>query len=540
MKILGIKKSSIPIEKLVEASFAKLIITGTGGIGKSMMMRHLFLHFAENYKTAKLLPVLTNLKSYDKDTTNIETFILNAIKAFEPEINDEILNRQLKMGKCLILMDGWDELPESAKDKFEQDLELFIKSYQESHIVITSRPIHSFVSFAPFQMCEILPFIKSEALELIDKLKFHDVEAKAKFRADLDAKLFESHKEFASNPLLLTIMLMTYSYYGDVPGKQHIFYAKAYETMTRLHDATKGSYVRPMHTKLSPEEFSEYFSEFCARTYYKCVLEFTYPTFKFYMDKIINKQEIPIKANSLDFLMDLTDNICLMFREGDNYYFIHRSFQEYFTAIYFANLMDDQLPHLEGLFETNGRAQDSIFVLNMLYDMIPKRIERFILLPYLKKLLKKCDTENGYWTFLELIYPSFSLFENSASKSVSPACSTICDFVLHYIIFKPLAEQNLQNPSRNPDKELLLKLGMNYSDILDVPQNDIGFFGYPINIVYILQNKSKYQELLNFLDNDEFTFKKEYNKLIEYTKHLENKYKRLSFSDKYFNKIFDS
>lgn len=99
-----------------------------------------------------------------------------------------------------------------------------------------------------------------------------------------------SHKQFASNPLLLTIMLMTYTSYGEVPAKRHIFYSKAYETMARLHDASKGAYVRPMHTQLSPEDFAVYFSEFCARTYKAEILEFDERIFSEYMEKVIGHQ----------------------------------------------------------------------------------------------------------------------------------------------------------------------------------------------------------------------------------------------------------
>ena len=110
-------------------------------------------------------------------------------------------------------------------------------------------------------------------------------------------------------------MLMTYTSYGEIPAKRHIFYAKAYETMARLHDASKGAYVRPMHTNLSPEEFAVFFAEFCARTYKAELLEFDERNFTEYMEKVIHHQHIKIDATSRDFLLDLTDNLCIMYKE---------------------------------------------------------------------------------------------------------------------------------------------------------------------------------------------------------------------------------
>uniref|UniRef100_UPI0023B24706 hypothetical protein n=1 Tax=Proteus mirabilis TaxID=584 RepID=UPI0023B24706 len=75
----------------------------------------------------------------------------------------------------------------------------------------------------------------------------------------------------------------TYSSFGEVPAKMHVFYSKAYETMARLHDASKGSFKRPLHTKLTPEEFAKYFAEFCARTCGDEMLEFDERSFNAYM-----------------------------------------------------------------------------------------------------------------------------------------------------------------------------------------------------------------------------------------------------------------
>ena len=124
-----------------------------------------------------------------------------------------------------------------ANQYFDTCLTNFTKAYQLNHIVISSRPTSNFVQYDGFLIYDIEPFSKEKALKLIDKLDYYDLEAKKKFRDDLEKKLYMSHKQFASNPLLLTIMLMTYTSYGEVPAKRHIFYSKAYETMARLHDA---------------------------------------------------------------------------------------------------------------------------------------------------------------------------------------------------------------------------------------------------------------------------------------------------------------
>lgn len=320
------------------------------------------------------------------------------------------LIRKLESEEVFLMLDGFDELQSSLREKFNADLDEFIKAYSGNSVIITSRPVDSFVSYAKFSVFKIEPLTKQQTIRLISKLSYWNEQAKSDFLRALDRNLYRTHKEFASNPLLLTIMLMTYTTFGEVPAKIHVFYAKAYETMARLHDATKGSYQRPFNTQLTPEELAKLFAEFCARTYLKERIEFTNEEFAFYMDKIINKNSVA-KAKSVtsrNFLLDLTNNLCIMYREGEKYYFIHRSFQEYFAALYFAFDYDENLKKVGYFFENTAKYSSTDSTFDMLYDMIPEKIERYIFLPYLEELLKECEglsETEGYWKFCEKSYP---------------------------------------------------------------------------------------------------------------------------------------
>ena len=117
------------------------------------------------------------------------------------------------------MLDGLDELQSSLYEKFNSDLEDFIKAYAGNSVIITSRPTNSFVSYSSFSVFSIDPLTKSQAIQLVKKLKYWDEQAKSDFLRALERNLYRTHKEFASNPLLLTIMLMTYTTFGEVPAK---------------------------------------------------------------------------------------------------------------------------------------------------------------------------------------------------------------------------------------------------------------------------------------------------------------------------------
>lgn len=560
------------IEKL-ETESKYIIIEGIGGIGKSMFLTHLFLSSAQSSETSGIIPLFLSLKNYKDTTDNVVDFIWKSVCEYDSAISRKAIIEALQNKELVLLLDGYDEIQSSTRESFQSDLEAFIKSYSGNTIIMTSRPIYdSFVSFSKFSVFDIKPLTKPQALKLVGKLEFWDDIAKNNFMKTLDSKLYSSHWEFASNPLLLTIMLMTYSAFGEVPAKMHVFYSKAYETMARLHDASKGSFKRPLHTNLTPEEFSKYFAEFCARTYRDEILEFDERSFNAYMSKVLRRTSAECKGiTPHDFLLDLTDNLCIMYREGNTYYFIHRSFQEYFAAVHFSSEYDAKLTRIGNFFEGMKNRNYSDKTFDMMYDMIPDKIERFIFLPFLEKLISAYSENDAdeYWEFLEDQYPIINYEEGDIGETylLSPQ-----SFVYETIIkFKGLRHsydidsvnwpsQIYDLPTHNwvsiysefADDEAFMK----YPDPIDidesllddtilVPEEQVPYqydryFGTPdnsglmieIDIYDIRKYAYKYREIRKCMEDAEFPLMLEYQEVKEY-------YQKLKENTEKENKSYD-
>ena len=542
------------IEKLENES-KYIIIEGIGGIGKSMLLTHLFLSSCSN--SDDKIPLLLSLKDYKDNAISVVDFIWKSARDFDPSIKQSTIIDSLQKKELVILLDGLDEIQSSVRDSFNTDLEAFIKSYPGNMIIITSRPVNNFITYSKFSIFDIKPLTKPQALSLIDKLDFWDLTAKKNFTEALDQRLYNSHYQFASNPLLLTIMLMTYSSFGEVPAKMHVFYSKAYETMARLHDATKGSYKRPLHTKLTPEDFAKLFAEFCARTYRDEELEFTNITFVSYMKKVL-KDTFAEKSGVTprDFLLDLTDNLCIMYHEGEKYYFIHRSFQEYFAAVHFASGYDAKLQKVGNFFEKMQHRSYTDRTFDMLYDMIPEKVERYIFFPYLKSLIEKCSSEGAdeeYWAFLEDQYPALYYQEGENEESYfnvaqsflyqailkAKSLNTFQDFddlswpkqlydlptrysVKAYEYFLDSdAYVEIQNPDNISDAQLE---DTTYVFEDELPYQYKSFFGEPkptgftieIEIFQLRHNPSKYSTLRCFMEQADFPLLEEYQNIKKY------------------------
>ena len=380
-----------------------LIIEGSGGIGKSTLMKHLFL---SELKLKDYIPIFIELKDFNEEGhLDLEKLLLKKLNQFHNTFQEEYLDYALQSGCFLFLLDGYDELYSENQKEFFKKLNDFCDKYPENHYILSSRPYSEseFIEFQRFTVLKAVSFTKEQAISLITKIEYPDEELKDKFIRDLESGLYDRHKSFASNPLLLNIMLSTYNDYAEIPQKLHLFYYQAFDTMLSKHDATK-SYRRKMLSNLSSDTFKECFAIFCFLTYQKAKTEFTFPE----IEEIFKKFPPRIKnvLNIGDFIDDLGNALCVLYREGNRYKFTHRSFQEYFVA-YFLNIQtDSKMRDYSFLLIESGKfstSADSVFP--MLEDMSTQRFNNNILIPLLNKFEESKSGEEDLFEYYILSFP---------------------------------------------------------------------------------------------------------------------------------------
>src|SRR5207237_9725738 len=113
----------------------------------------------------------------------------------------------------------------------------------------------------------LLPFNKKAVLALIGKLPYKR-DVRAHFMQEVNLNLYDQHQSFMSNPLLITIMLLTYGDLGKVPAKMNLFYEQAYETLFYRHDTWKeAGFQRKHYCSLPVNEFRDCLSALCILSY---------------------------------------------------------------------------------------------------------------------------------------------------------------------------------------------------------------------------------------------------------------------------------
>ncbi|MDY6392255.1 MAG: NACHT domain-containing protein [Bacilli bacterium] len=416
---LSIRKPSA--ETILCAVGTKAILIGAPGSGKSMMARHLLLDSINRFNDDLLLPVYVELREYRDYSKNFEDFIFEHIKRYDdsvrPVITDDDIKDAAGHGKVFFILDGLDEIKTDLQDKFLSDLEHFSDSYGLCQMIVSSRPdvLRRTYAFSHYSNAYIAPFEKEQALEMVKKINYPEnkVEIKNDFLKLLDQTLFDTHREFAENPLLLSIMLLTFERYGRVSSKMHVFYREAYDSLLEKHDVAKGL-SRSLHSGVSKSVFTKVLETFCKITYIEQQYSFDHVSFErsFNHTKRFMNLSVPIEAK--DFLRDLTDNIGIVLEEGPRIDFIHRSFQEYFCASYLSKADDEEIANAALQIDQNMNRGDQ--ALSLFCDMCPDLIEKDIFLPFLLCWFDGKTPEEQIKTFILECYPFIESYAGDALK----------------------------------------------------------------------------------------------------------------------------
>jgi predicted NACHT family NTPase len=299
----------------------RIITSGTGDAGKTILMKYLLLLAVENKNG--FVPLFIELRNLDfsKKDGNLQSSIYEHLSADIANTSKSLFTAALEEGLFAIFLDGFDEINPEFSDRAIKWISLFSQKYQKCSIIISTRPgtgVHALVDFSVFHLN---PLSKEQAIELVSKTKFED-SSKRKFLQALEKELYERHQTMMSLPILIVMMLLTFRSYGDIPDRMTVFYSQAFETLYSIHDAEgKESYKRVHESGLPPDIFRRVLNSFCYSSLCKYEIEFTRESLELYAEKALRLAQA--QSSVKDFLSDLIKNVCILQPEGTSYTFVH-------------------------------------------------------------------------------------------------------------------------------------------------------------------------------------------------------------------------
>jgi len=318
-----------------ESNFITII--GTAGSGKSTLTKHLLINSIETEFKIPIKIELRYLNTYQKnliDYIEEKIFKLNKIAT-----SNRIIDKLLSKGLFVIIFDGYDEIDIEKKEEINQNIEDISKLYSQNYYLLTSRPYSNAESLTSFSTYYINS-LNSNQIEQFIRKQLHET------RIDFANNIIENikneenrpFKSFLSNPLLLSMFILTYQTYTNIPPLKSTFYWQVFETLYSFHDSVeKSSFERKKVSGLTKEEFVMLLEIFSYITMIENKLVYD----KQYLYKKLNY--IKSKKNKLSFdndklLDDLKSAICILVEDGLEYTFPHKSLQEYFAALFISKL----------------------------------------------------------------------------------------------------------------------------------------------------------------------------------------------------------
>lgn len=400
-------------------------IIGDAGSGKSTLVKHLFLN---SIYTKFAIPILIELRYLNDYENDLESYIINKVLENKIAENPAILERLLNKGKFVFFLDGYDELNSEVKTKIIENLNTFINLFPDNKFVLTTRPFSDVEHLQLFHNYNVksLSLEEGEIAGFIHKQLETENELAKKIFESISTNKSEYIQSFLTNPLLLSLYILTFQSNAAVPGKKYIFYRRVIQALFSEHDSkTKLGFVREKLSGLKQEEFEDILKIFCFLSYFES-------QFNWDMDYILDKFDRIKKTKGLNFnnnkvIKDLKSAIALWVEDNGEYSFAHRSLQEYFSALFVKNLNPNENERIYkkiiDRFSQIKRLNEVKNFLSLLEEMDTLNFKRHYYLPLLYELrneIKNTNDDTLFFSFLKFFAQGIELPLNDKSKRHYP------------------------------------------------------------------------------------------------------------------------
>lgn len=404
------KRNSITINKKMKNIFVglnRILVIDTAGTGKSTLVKFLSTLCV---KSEWGIPFVIELRRLEKKQSII-SYIIKEIQLSNDNISDVDVKDLIRRGDFIFFFDGYDEILEVNKEHITKEIREFVKYAGDNNFVMTSREDDCLSEFADFTKYHIRPLKKNEAYELIRKYDNYGELSQNLIEEIEKDENYHALKEFLGNPLMVSLLYLTYRYKGVLQYKKHIFYRQVFDALYDRHDAIKG--VGAIHEKKSELDIEDFRRVLCAMGF----ISMKTGRVEYEKDQVIDviKQAInvfpEIEANENDFLQDILHTVPLFVEEGIKYKWAHKSFAEYFASIFICKECKEYQNKVLSEILESDKNKRFFNMLDFCYDIDYKAVVENLAYPILTKYVSFYDnmkeTENGIELWEEKIFHEF-------------------------------------------------------------------------------------------------------------------------------------
>lgn len=333
--------------------YKRLMILGRPGAGKTTLLKQVSLHTVSEYYSNSdnnsLLPIYIRLKDFAENKK--KPTLLEAV--FEKFISLSgitfFIEKLLIQGRCLLLLDGLDEVITESLDWVEVSIEEFIKKYPLNHFVITCRTATREYFFENFTLFEIAEFNECQVKQFISKWFSKEPDVGEQFLNAINTTSNEAVRDLTVTPLLLTILCWVFNVEYDLPKSRHELYGSMIDTLFKRWDASRRiKRDMPFSNRLTHQRMLDMFCFIAYKAFTQKPPKHIWRRWELeedirdFIQLIFGFEEKNLDVASEEILRAVEANTGLLVEEFSRVYsFTHLTFQEYFTARQIA-LSDDR------------------------------------------------------------------------------------------------------------------------------------------------------------------------------------------------------
>lgn len=326
-QIFGHKESFQSFSKLVvDKKAQKIILTGEPGSGKSVLLFKMMLEFINNFLKENNIQTIEEqenfslpvcLKAIDLKNGNLDHFEEN-VETFYSKSKDNSIQT--------IIIDGIDEVTKECREKIKKKVESYVE-LKDNHIniVYSSRTNFSILEeFEDYVHYELMPYETKQAIDFIKKM----ASQQSILINNLEQSLLELEGQIPFYPLALRLLIEVVEKHKEVPASITELYSKYIGIMFGEYDVST-----EIDKLFEPKIKKEFFSSLSYEIFFvNNKVKITYQEFENFVDHFC------IKHSFIDDKEDFIENlkrVSILKIENSDVYFSHKSFLDYFIAMYF-------------------------------------------------------------------------------------------------------------------------------------------------------------------------------------------------------------
>jgi len=374
------KKSAFHVSMLEKGR--NFLIVDLAGMGKSTFAKHLVL---EVLSATNKIPIFLELNRIADEESLIQKLALDMDEA-KNDIDEKLLPLWFEMGNFVIILDGFDEVPEHLRGKIGKQIKELAVWCENNSLILTARPEVPLPDLPDSKVLTIKPLTKTQAKSLVLR---YDAVANIDIGKKLVNEFSAVPEAFLQIPLLVALLYRTYGFNQSIATRISSFYDEVYNALYKGHDLTKAGFCRAKSSQLDSEEFRRLLRgfSFLLAVRQKARLKSKTEGITI-IDEAIKLTEVKPSSPAL-FFDDLLLAVPLLMKDGNDFRFIHKSIGEYFAAEF--------LVYQSGAEQIVERIRDSHLApsfsttFDYLSEINPSLFRRLIVAPLAKSILAEVN-----------------------------------------------------------------------------------------------------------------------------------------------------